>query len=507
MKASAPKEADTVAEWVALNLAITQGEGVGDPFRYLPWEREFSEGLLAHSRSALSMARGGGKTSYIATLACAGLRGPLSAPRGDVVAVAAAKKQAKLIWDHCQAMMPDGWIAKARRSPDLEIDIVDGPTLRCMASNAGSLQGLAPILAIADEPASWLPSAADAVHQALRYSLGKLSGSRFVALGVRPLDRSHWFSKMLADETGKVFRRIYSMADGDDPFAEATWHKANPSLAHFPTLLSQTMEDAQDAMDDPAALSGFLNFRCNAGIAAEGINPLVHVHQWREVETEALPAKRGRSLFGVDLGSGAAMSALAAHWPDCGRTEAVAAFPDDPGLAERGKADKVGDLYVRLAAMGELVTHAGPITDVAQLLREGLRRFGQPSAVLCDDWRYKELLSACNKVGLRCPVLKRGQGWRDGAEDVRDFRKAVLTKSLRAPPSPLIRASLRESVTISDPAGNAKLAKNTEGGRRAKARDDVTAALLMAVAHGWRLRQRKDSRRKPRMAVVQGGAV
>ena len=38
---------------------------------------------------------------------------------------------------------------------------------------------------------------------------------------------------------------------------------------------------------------------------------------------------------------------------------------------------------------------------------------------------------------------------------------------------------------ISDPAGNEKLAKGGQGGRRIKARDDALAAAILAVSAGY----------------------
>ena len=37
-----------------------------------------------------------------------------------------------------------------------------------------------------------------------------------------------------------------------------------------------------------------------------------------------------------------------------------------------------------------------------------------------------------------------------------------------------------------DPAGNAKLAKNSQGGRRLRAKDDAAAAAVLAVSEGYR---------------------
>ena len=50
----------------------------------------------------------------------------------------------------------------------------------------------------------------------------------------------------------------------------------------------------------------------------------------------------------------------------------------------------------------------------------------------------------------------------------------------------LLRSAMAEARTISDPAGNSKLSKSTEGGRRKRARDDAAAAAILAVAAGAR---------------------
>ena len=45
---------------------------------------------------------------------------------------------------------------------------------------------------------------------------------------------------------------------------------------------------------------------------------------------------------------------------------------------------------------------------------------------------------------------------------------------------------MSEARVVTDPAANAKLAKKTQGGRRADARDDLAAATILAVAEGIR---------------------
>ena len=50
----------------------------------------------------------------------------------------------------------------------------------------------------------------------------------------------------------------------------------------------------------------------------------------------------------------------------------------------------------------------------------------------------------------------------------------------------LLRAALAEARVTTDAAGNAKLSKGAQGGRRLRARDDSAAAAVLAVAEGFR---------------------
>ena len=93
-------------------------------------------------------------------------------------------------------------------------------------------------------------------------------------------------------------------------------------------------------------------------------------------------------------------------------------------------------------------------------------------------------------------------GYRDGAEDVRAFRRAAMDGEVTPVKSLLLRASMAEARTVSDPAGNAKLAKGGEGGRRERARDDAVAAAILAVSVGQRGRAKADRNGSPTHAVV-----
>ena len=123
---------------------------------------------------------------------------------------------------------------------------------------------------------------------------------------------------------------------------------------------------------------------------------------------------------------------------------------------------------------------------MAALLREALRRWGRPVAIACDRWRISELKQALELVRFPlAQLIERGMGFRDDGQDVRDFRAAVLAGQVRPSDSLLLAAAMGEARAVGDPAGNWKLAKRGQGGRRAAARDDAAAAVL-AVAAGYR---------------------
>ncbi len=92
------------------------------------------------------------------------------------------------------------------------------------------------------------------------------------------------------------------------------------------------------------------------------------------------------------------------------------------------------------------------------LLQAALARFGRPSRIVADRWREGDLREGLDAAGVPLAVLEfRGMGFRDGAEDVRQFRKACADRRVIPAPSLLLRPAMAEARTISDPAGNAKL--------------------------------------------------
>ena len=350
----------------------------------------------------------------------------------------------------------------------------NGASVRVLGSDPRRAHGLAPVLVLADEGSQWPENVGERMVAALRTGGGKQPSSRFVALGTKPDSPDHWFARMI--KGGADYSQDHSADPEDKPFQKRTWQKANPSLNHMPDLLDHIRAEAKDAKVDPSALASFRALRLNLGTADHNRPCLVTVEAWKAAEADVAPG--GDMVLAVDLGSGTSMSAVAACWAS-GRLECMAAFPSEPGLAERGLRDGVGNQYVRLHATGDLVVMGAHVVPVGPLLEAAITRFGvYPTAILTDRWRYAELLDALTVAGLNIPILTRGQGFRDGGEDVRSFERGILSKRIRPVRSLLLRTAMSEAECDSDPAGNRKIRK-----RRSRSRDDAAVAACMAGAH------------------------
>ena len=316
---------------------------------------------------------------------------------------------------------------------------------------------------------------------ALRTGLGKFPGSRLIALGTRPDDDAHWFARMLKDRHSVTYA-----ARPDDPaFHRRTWKRANPSLDAFPWLEDRIRQEAEEAKRDPVALASFEALRLNKGTSDTMEAHLLQPGTWKEAEGQA--AMVGGYVLGIDLGTTEAMSAAAGFWPETGRLSAVACFGDDPEPRERGLRDGVGGLYAKMEARGELVLSPGRVSDLQALLGEVWERWGKPSAIVTDRWREGELRTVLARVGWpRIPLAVRGMGFKDGGQDVRDFRSAFLRGLVTPERNLLLASAVAGARTVSDPAGNAKIAKRAGGGRHSRHRDDAAVAAVLAVAVGWR---------------------
>ena len=470
--------------------------------RIFRWQARFLRGLNRPgvTTAALSVARSNGKSWLAAKLAADYLLGDRR--DSEAVVVASSYAQAKIIFRYAVRMVSDAghdptdrgaWRFRDYSNVALLRSLETGQAIRALGCDPKRAHGRVFGLGLLDEPAQWPSGSRDAMLSAIDTGAGKVEGARIVALGTRPADAGHWFAEWLAG--GADYVQCHAAREKDPPYQLRTIRRANPSYDHLPALRADLLRQRDRARKDEGARARYLSLALNLGVPDVAESVLLAPEAWERCEVDTLPERRGWYVLGIDLGSGGAMSAAAAYWPATGRLEAFAVFGGHKTLTERGRADSVGSLYTRMAQRGELLVQPGRrVPDYGQFVRDIRARWGAPAVIVCDRYREGELrdaLDAGRMPGPR-PVIVRGMGWKDGGEDVRRFVRAVLEGRVKAPRSLLLRSAIGEARTVADVAGNRKLAKSTQGGRRALARDDAAAAVILAVAEadrrGWAVR-------------------
>ena len=452
--------------------------------------------------AAISVGRGNGKSAFVAGLATAVVdpSGPLSGPRREVIAVASSFGQARIIFEDVIFFLRGSghdlsdrklWrLQDSANSATLEYRPT-GARCRAIGSDPRRAHGLRPYLALLDEGAQFEAAKSERMISAVRTGLGKTPGSRLIALGTRPSDAQHWFSRMLAGG-GAAYAQTHAAGPNDPKFQLRTWRKANPSLDHLPSLLAEIRSEAADARKDPAMMAAFDSLRLNLGTSDVTEQVLLAAGTWERIEGPGVRA--GPYVLGLDLGGAAAMTAAAGYWPASGTLLSLAAFPCKPDLIERGLRDGVERSYCDMHKRGELLTLGQHVVDLEALLGVVLDKWGAPGAIVCDRWRVDLLREALDKMKFPpCDLVERGQGFKDGHADLDLFRRACLSGRVCPKPSLLLRSGMAQSRSVADPAGNEKLSKGSQNGRRLRARDDAVAAAILAVAEGSRRGSDKPS--------------
>ncbi len=482
-----------IVRWLG-GMRITEGPLLGQKFRVLPFQKKFIKGLLAVDEAALSMARGNGKTTLAAALAACAMAGPMAVLRAQTIIVASSLGQARIAFNHAR------WFLEPVISDDVKRwrlienshecrleDRMTGASLRAIGSDPKRAHGLAPLLVIADEPAQWEANHGPRMYAALMTALGKQPEAKLVAIGTRADDPHHWFAHLLKGGPG-VYAQCHAADEKSDDFDWKQVKKANPALAHMPVLKDVLAREMEKARAGGPYLAAWRALRLNKGTPDTGEREvIVTVENWEACTVKVPPLRQGPVTVGFDLGGSASMTACVFYWPETGRLESYGAFPADPSLSERGRADMVGDRYLTMRERGEIRTYPGKVTPVGRFLTDmaGLIDGEQVISAVADRYRRSEAEQALNEADIRWPMEWRATGaGKDGSADIRAFQAEVLEAHSRTAPSLLMESAIAECSITRDTNGNPRLDKS-----RSRGRIDALQAAVLAVGAGrrWRL--------------------
>lgn len=482
-------------------LHVPEGKKAGKPLKLADFQRKFVKGAFAKKVmvGVLSIGRGNAKTAISAGLALGELVGAFEdqpQPKREIILAARNRDQARTAFNFILGYiqgLPEADQSQfiIRRGSKLEIEFEGngGGLARVIAADGKSILGGAPTLAIMDERAAWERDKGDGLENAILSGLGKRDGRALIISTSAP-DDANTFSRWLDDPPPGTYVQEHRPAFGLPADDLESLLVANPGavegIGATPDWLVAQAERA--IARGGSALSSFRNLNRNERVSTENRSVLVTTDEWlsSEVSPEDLPAREGPCILGVDLGESRSMSAAAFYWPETGRLEALGTFPAFPSLADRGAADGVSGRYVEMNERGELSVLGDNTVPPGPWLAEIVRQLDgiQPACIVGDRFKHAQFLEAMNAAGLgRVPFIWRGFGWKDGAEDIERFRRALFDGEVKVSPSLLLRSAFSDAVTLIDPAGNHKLAK-----ARSLGRIDAAAATVLAVAQGARMK-------------------
>ena len=498
---------DQMTEWVG-GFTHVDGFDYGKPWVVEDWQCDWLHGAFGPdvNEAALSVARGAGKSRLEAAIATAVLPGgPLHQPRANAIIVASTHGQGlESIFEPMIDMAQQRWDIDQRSEWSLQSTVnhamlkhkPSGARAQVLGLSWGRSHGLIASLVILDEGQAWKHAEGEKAVAALRTSRGKMPNFRLHAISTMPRQSDHWFSVLAAE--GADYRQVHQAEEDDDPFDEATWLKAFPSLRDRPDMLQVYREEAAKAQDMPELLHQFRALRLNMGTSETGETYALSRGTLESLETDEDPQtfpRRGGYLLGLDLSSSRDMTGVCALWPD-GTIRAYAVLPKVPDLVKRGKRDKME--LESMHAAGDLRLMGSRVVDIDEVIATIATEWGSPSAVVSDTYRKAQLETALDRYLPSPERIWRRNGPHDGSEDLGNLRKAAFDRRIRWPRSKLQRFSWSRLRTT-ESKGNEYALKESGGKRRPG--DDMAMAVLLATSE----QVRRDQKPRRRRRQVRGG--
>ncbi|HUT77742.1 MAG TPA: terminase TerL endonuclease subunit [Polyangia bacterium] len=267
---------------------------------------------------------------------------------------------------------------------------------------------------------------------------------------------------------------IYTLDEGDDPFDEAVWPKANPNLDVSVNAVT-LREQSAAAQRSPGKLAPYLRFRMNVptNVATRAIS----IDEWDMNDAEPdIPA--GAIVYaGLDLASVQDLSALILVHRDAeGDHHVLCRFwcPEE-GIEKRSRSDGVP--YIDWVRDGYLIATPGSVTDY-DFIREEVKTLATTYEIrelAYDKWNATSIVTQLEQDGATCVAISQttagmAPGWRE-------VEKLLLEHHFRHGGHPVLRWMAGNVEVETDAAGNQKPSK-----ARSSERIDGMVALTMSEA-------------------------
>lgn len=473
-----PGQPVELLDWEAFVVGSLDGWYIRAPEAPGGWVRRFTTAYV-------EVAKKNGKTLLAAGIA---LKRTFfdGEPGAEGYAIATKRDQARLVWDDAVALVEASPALRARIARSARSLFAAGTRSRFVPLSAEehTEEGINPYVAVVDE-----------LHRHRdRGMIGMIEnsfGSRLAPLLLiittagEPGENAWATERRLAEailrgltSNERYFAAIWAIDPDDDPFDEACWPKANPSLPVTPKL-ADLRQRAAEAKASPAKLNDFARLRLN--------RPMTRTSRYFDVAAWSTPAASApvtapdgaAAWAGLDLGWSRDLSAFAL-WIPRGEAFEIVVRAWAPEAAARRRSD---DLYDRFAADGWLTLTEGDVRDDAVLEAEILelcQRYAV-ARLKYDRAMASGLIPRLVAAGLPCEPI--GQGWLSLSGPMKELDRLAAAGRLRHGGNPLLLWAIANTDAKTDDNGNVRPAKPSS---TSPDKIDPVSALLNAVA-GWLL--------------------
>jgi phage terminase large subunit-like protein len=411
----------------------------------------------------------------------------------QVLAVAASEKQARHCFDPAAQL--------ARSSPELKAAGIKALNSRIVQQSSGSYFAVAAsvgdLLHGANVHAAGVdelhvhksPDVVDAVESGTGARAQPLVITITTADDGRPdsvYAHKRDYIERLARGTIKqasVYGVVFAADRDDDPFAEATWRKANPGYSISPTR-AFLADEAEKAKQNPVNLARFL--RLHLGLRTKQETKFFDLSVWDRnaglVNEEKL--RRRRAFGGLDLASTSDLTALCWLFPADDAANGYDAIWRlwTPEANLRRLNDRTAGAATLWVRQGYLKLTPGEVTDygyVRAQIGKDMAKF-KVEEVAYDPWNASQLVTDLTDDGA--PMVTVRQGYASLSPPMKQVSRLLLEGTPERPlirhgGNPALRWMVDNIAVAMDPAGNVKP-------DRARSADkiDGVAALVTAMA-------------------------
>lgn len=402
---------------------------------------------------------------------------------GEGYCIATKRAQARIVWGDCAQLVIRSGL-RSRITP-LASNLHRQATaskLEPLGADKDSTDGLNPNLIIADEVHAMkdrglldvMETATGARRQPLHFQITTAGSDPFTPCGDQHDYACKVLDRVLVDDT--FFAFIAHADEGDDPFAEITWRKANPNYG-----VSVKAADLRalftKARHLPAALPALKQKRLNLWVNA--LAPWLSLEGWRAGQSRwAIDSLRGLPCWlGVDMSSKIDLTAVVAAFPPsatCARWRLVVwTLTPEGTMVARGLRDRAP---YGLWKQGKwLRTNPGNRIDQAEvraIVHEASALF-DVQQIGVDPWNAGNLVKELEDDGFE--AIEVPQNLQQMSGPSKEFEADVLDGLVDAGGNPLMEWCVSNVRVISDNKDNVYPTK-----KRSRGRIDPVIATLIA---------------------------